>query len=205
MIKKNILIIILSLSFCLSGCFGVNNKYVEQQKYGLSVSEAKYSLHNTGKILEIFYPTIDSQFAGSNFVYRIDNLRYAYDYYNTFFISPLEQINRNEVKYLQSTKLFTYASDTIYPLQPNYILKTHISELYADYRDTLKPKAIMALQFTLLDITPNSTPKIVFSKSLSRSAILSQKSSDALVATWSDELASILRQLSNLCAKKIRA
>ena len=202
--KKSILLILLmsALSMTITGCVSLNKKYIAQQQYGLSVPAAKYTGHKTDKVLEIYYPEMSSQFSGSNFVYRTDALKYTSDYYNMFFVSPYEQINKNELKYLASSQIFKYTSNNSYPLQPDYILKTYVSELYADYRDANAPKAVMTIQFVLLDAkAPTST--IIFNKTFTKNIALTQKSSDALVFAWSNELESILRQVTYTIENKI--
>jgi len=202
--KKNISLVIFTISLCflLTSCVSLDKKYVTQQKFGLSVAPAKPIGKKNEKILEIYYPEIGSQFAGSNFIYRSDELQYTSDYYNTFFISPVEQIYKNELKYLQSSELFKYISPNVAPLKPNYILKTYVSELYSDYRNGASPKAVMTIQFVLIDTT-TLTPKIIFNKTLSKNQPLTQKTSNALVTAWNQELTSILRQLSFLIQKNI--
>lgn len=203
--KKYILLTIFFLcGFCLvlTGCVKLNNKYIVQQKYALAVILQKPVAHKNDKILEIYYPEIAAQFSGANFVYRTHELKYTSDYYNIFFVSPLEQIYHNELKYLQTVKLFKYVSGDVTPLKPNYILKTYVNALYADYCDAIQPKAVMAIQFVLLDVSVKPV-KIIMQKTFSQSMLLPQKSSDALVATWNKELESILQQLIGLIQKTV--
>lgn len=200
--KYFVLILILLYGLCLIGCVNLNHKYIEQQKYGLAVSLPKPVAHKNDKILEIYYPEIAAQFSGANFIYRTHELKYTSDYYNIFFVSPLEQIYHNELKYLQTVKLFKYVSGDVTPLKPNYILKTYVSALYADYRDTTQPKAMMSIQFILLDVSVKPV-KIIMQKTFVQSMLLPQKSSDALVATWNKELEIILQQLIGSMQKHV--
>jgi ABC-type uncharacterized transport system auxiliary subunit len=189
-------------NFCLSGCINLSNKYIPQQKYGFDVNLPKPLAAKSGKILEIYYPEIAAPFAGMSFVYRTQTLKYTTDYYNIFFVSSAEQIYQNELKYLRATNIFKLVSVDAAPLLSGYILKTYVSELYADYRDTASPKAVMTIQFVLLDATL-SPPKIIMQKTFSRKNILQQKSSEALTTAWNDELGSILRQLVSAVRIKI--
>ena len=192
--KKFLVLIIICCNFCLFGCVNVSSRYVAQQKYGLFVSLPKPVAFSSAKTLEILYPEISMQFAGANFVYCIHDQQYTSDYYNMFFVSPLEQIYHNELKYLQASQLFKYASANVVPLHPDYILKTRINELYADYRYGLAPKAIMSVQFVLIDMSSNPQ-KVIMQRSFTRELLLTQKTSNALVTAWSNELDDILKQL----------
>lgn len=196
--RKTIVFLALAImllgNFCLSGCINLSSKYVPQQKYGFDVRLPRPVAAKNSKILEIYYPEIAAPFAGMSFVYRMQALKFTTDYYNIFFISPAEQIYQNELKYLRATNIFKLVSANVAPLLPDYILKAYVSELYADYRNAASPKAVITIQFVLLDVAL-SPPKIIMQKTFSRKQILQQKSSAALMAAWNDELGSILRQL----------
>jgi ABC-type uncharacterized transport system auxiliary subunit len=186
----------------LAGCVNLSTKSAPQNNYSLSAlapPNVSYNKSKAENILEIYPPQIAPQFAGSNFVYRTNELNYTTDYYNVFFGFPAEQIQQNSIKYIQTTKIFKYASDNILPLKTDYILKTNITELYADYRDAKFPKAVISIQYTL--INAKEQPKIVFSRTLNASIPLTEKSSNALVNGWNEGLQKILKRLAiNLAA-----
>lgn len=182
------------LSMLLSaGCVNLSTKYLAQQQYGLSVKQPSPVPHKTDKILEIYYPNIAAQFSGSNFVYKANESEYTNDFYNKFFTSPVDDIDQSVIKYLQNSRLFKYASDDITPLRPDYILKTNVTELYADYRDKNAPRAVMSVQFTL--VNTEDKPQIIMNKTFRQSILLRDKSSISLIVGWNKCLQNILSRL----------
>jgi ABC-type uncharacterized transport system auxiliary subunit len=224
-LKTKILLLIAALisSVFLTGCINLNVKgKTPQQHYSLSVEmpdlgttpqnapqkniskklrrsiKTKYKTH----ILEIYPPQIAPQFAGSIFIYRTSEINYTSDYYNTFLGFPSDQIQQNGIKYIQASKIFKYAADDVSPLKADYALKTNIKELYADYRNTKIPQAVISIQYVLINNTKDQ-PTIAFNKTFTESIPLTEKSSQALVDGWNQGLQKILDQLiANLSQNK---
>lgn len=196
--KKNIIaiVVIFFTGFLLTACVNLHTKNVSQTQthYGISVPTPAKVSHKKVGTLELAYPEISSQFAGLSFVYRIDELKYTSDFYNVFFSPPADQINYNVLKYLESAKPFAYISDNAYPIKPDYILKTNINDLYADYRNQNAPRAVISMRFVL--IKTKDEPKVVLDKTFKERVLLTQKTSDALVKSWNKGLQRILENFT---------
>ncbi len=187
-------IIISAFSSCLllSSCISV--KYPDRTQYMLNAAKPQpvYSVPPK-KTLTIYNVTSAQQFAGLAFVYRTSDINYTRDYYNIFFNSPSDQIQDQMVKYLAATNLFQHVTDEISIFHTTYSLRSKVIELYADYRNSNQPKAVMTMKFMVFRDTK---PKFILEKTISSSAPLATKSTRALVEAWNNDLTIILAQLT---------
>jgi cholesterol transport system auxiliary component len=197
---KKIIAIISALSLGLitiasQGCLNLHSKSFEQKQYALHIDfPVKNKNVMKEKVIDIYYPEIAIQFSGSPFIYRTSDTNYTTDYYNVFFGSPAEQIHQIIITYLDRSNLFKYASASVLPAKADYVLKTYINAIYADYRDPKHPQAVINARFLLFD-TKNET-KIIWNKNLEERVFLSAKNSDAFVAALSGGMQKILFELT---------
>ncbi len=143
--------------------------------------------------LAIYNVTSVPQFSSLAFVYRTSDINYTRDYYNIFFNSPSDQIQDQMVKYLAATNLFQHVTDEISIFKTTYSLRSKVIELYADYRNSDQPKAVMTIKFMVFRGTKS---KIVLAKTITSAVPLATKSSRALVEAWNNDLAIILAKLT---------
>lgn len=198
-------ILISLLALILSGCINLRVKNPEQRQYAFTVTcpskvENKKST-KTQHILEVSTPQITSMFDSSKFVYRYSNINYTSDYYNTFFDSPSLQLHQNLINCLQMSKLFSYVAANTYPKKSDYILKSYVKELYADYENSKLPRAVLSITFVLFDNTDKHN--ILLNKTFREVIPLKQKTSDALMYAWNMALQNILDQMITDLNKKI--
>jgi ABC-type uncharacterized transport system auxiliary subunit len=174
-------------------------KYPDQHKYMLHIRKpAKLVKYPSRKVILIGNTTIEPQFSNLDFVYRIDNINYRNDYYNVFFIQPSMLINQAIAQYINATNLFRYTTEDTHPININYFLKSHVTALYADYRNKNFPKAVITIHFTLFHFIGQHV-KLLMNKTLTAAIPLQQKDSPSLVYAWNRGLTIILQQL----AKKV--
>ena len=131
----------------LAGCQSAMNK----NQYVLQVSPpqtAKVS-QPPGIILEVRAFTIDSEFSGRQMVYRIDEFRYAPNYYNEFLIPPAIMIGEATRNWLADTETFARVAEPGSGMMPTYILNGSISACYADIREKAAPAAVLELKMFL--------------------------------------------------------
>jgi len=176
--------------------------YPATNKFTLNVkSPKKMTARRSRKILFVNSTSAIPQFSDLNFVYRTGNTNYLTDYYNEFFTLPTSLVNQIIVHYLSATKLFRLATNDYHAIHFNYILNSKITELYADYRCRNQPKAVITIQFILLN--PSCSNTILLNKTLSATVPLQQKNSQSLVNAWNIGLKTIMQRLTyNL--RKIR-
>ncbi len=190
----------LILLICLTSFGCVSVRYLQRDEYMLNVkmpSKAKRSIPK--EVLKMSNVTIVPQFSNLSFVYRISDINYTRDYYHIFFNPPAQQIEQLVIKYLQAKNLFKYIVSDASILPPNYILRSEITALYADYRDFKRPKAVIAIHFTLF----NNKTRILMNRTFSGVISLRRKDTRSLVYAWNRGLGKILVRLSGELYKVI--
>jgi len=178
----------------LTGCFNFNKSFPEKRFFVLSASRSeKLSLSKLNAVLKIQRFRVSPQFEGKGFVYREGNFNYESDFYNEFFISPGLMIAQEAGKWLSGSGLFKYVMTSSSSVEPTLELEGVISALYGDYRDTKVPKAVLEMQFFLVQ-NVSSRPVVVFEKTYRQETALKEKSPAALAEGWSRSLEHILSQ-----------
>jgi cholesterol transport system auxiliary component len=197
MIKQSTLFLFspwLLLFLTLMGCTTLSKNYPQRNYYILNVSNQERNVSPvSGTVLEVQRFEISPSFAGTEFVYRKGDLSYQSDFYNQFFRAPGLLITEQVRKWLSESGPFKYVVDSTYG-QPNYILEGNVMELYGDFRASNTPKAVLGIQFFLIDETPVN-PKIIFQNNYQREVALSSNSPGELVKGWNEALKQILTAL----------
>jgi cholesterol transport system auxiliary component len=140
-------ILTMAVIITLSGCQGTMNK----NQYVLDVSppQAANVSQPPSVTLEVRPFTIDAEFSGRQMVYRIDEFRYAPNYYNEFLIPPAIMITETTRNWLAGTETFARVVEPGSGMMPTYILNGSISACYADIRDKAAPAAVLELKMFL--------------------------------------------------------
>ncbi len=188
--KINLFVIFVTILCLLTGCLP-QAETVNQKTYMLSATIPKIALKKNLSNLQIDDTTIVPAFSSNQFIYRTSNLTYTRDFYNIFFIPVNQQINRIIYKAFRQTKAFANVVTSGSLLATQYILKTTISDLYADYRSKKQPRAILGIDVALYKHTTKGL-KIVFEKTYAQQSLLTTQNSYGLVKAWSADLTHIL-------------
>ena len=136
---------------------------------------------------------VSPKYEGKGLVYRLEELSYESDFYNEFFISPASMFTDEIRKRLAGAGLFKHVVDPSSLLDSTYILEGAVAALYGDYRVSTAPKAILEMQFFLLQET-DASPKIIFQSQYHKEEPLNGNTPDALVKSWNTALNLILTE-----------
>jgi uncharacterized lipoprotein YmbA len=186
---------ILIIGFLTSiGC--ITPQPFTQQQYQLEVSKPAAVKHQSSKVLEINNVAIVPQFASLGLIYRTSELNYLVDYYNVFFAPPEQQINQVMINYLRAKNIFSYVANDVGQLKIDYILSPQVTALYADYRNTKQPLAVIAIDCTLFSVADKTTNKPLLHKVYTGAVPLKAKNSESLIIAWNQGLQKILWVLS---------
>ncbi len=198
MIKESTLLLICSLMLLvliLTGCATLEKNYPERNYYILNVSnEAQNTPTVLGTVLEVRRFEISPSFNNREFVYRKVDLSYESDFYNQFFRHPSALITNEVREWLSESSQFKYVVDSSNNVEANYILEGNVSELYGDLRTPNTPKAVMGIQFFLIE-GGYTNPKIIFQNNYRRVVVLSSNSTKNLIKGWNEALEQILTVL----------
>ncbi len=189
------------LFFCvlITGCGGIKKQYPERNYFMFDVppNTEKYGAPK-GSIAEVWRFDVSPGSDGREFIYRVSDLEYKSDFYNQFFRAPSSLMTEVTARYLDGTGLF---KDVISPSSQggsDYYIEGNIVELYGDYRAA--PKAVMQIQFFLLEYTPDETDgggsNIIFGKTYRSEIPIASASAPDLMQGWNLALGDILSEFS---------
>lgn len=176
----------------LGGCVRLRKDYPERDLYHLNVErEEVLPSPDGGPVIGVRMFRAGPALSGREFVYRVGESRYATDFYNTFFVSPAEQVRSIASDWLQSSGLVRVVLDRASGLRPDYMWEGRLADLHGDFRDRDDPRAVIRLEFVILDIRPLE-PVIIFSRSYAQSVSIKERTPAALVRGWEKGLFKIL-------------
>ena len=163
--KKTLLIVIIGIFGMfplMAGCVNLEKGYPEKRYFILDASrDEDISSPDTENVLTVRRFRVSPKYEGKGLVYRHGELRYESDFYNEFFVSPVSMFTEEIRKRLAGSGLFKHVVDPSSILDTTYVLEGAVTALYGDYRVSTAPKAVLEIQFFLLQET-DSNPKIIF-------------------------------------------
>ncbi|MEE9605792.1 MAG: hypothetical protein V3V70_09505 [Candidatus Scalindua sp.] len=178
----------------LIGCLDLERSYPGKRYFILDVSRDKdVSSPDTETVLKVRRFRVSPQYEGKGFVYRLADLNYESDFYNEFFISPSSLLTEEIRQRLAGSGLFRHVVTPSSHLAPTHFLEGTVTALYGDYGVSTAPKAILEMQFFLLQETAAS-PKIIFQSQYRKEEPLKGNTPDALVKSWNKALGQILTE-----------
>jgi len=179
------------------GCVNLERSYIEKHYFVLDSSPAEdISTPDTGKVITVRRLRVSPKYEGKGLVYRLKELSYETDYYNEFFISPVSMFTEEIRKRLAGSGLFKNVVDPSSLLDSTYVLEGAVTALYGDYRASTAPKAVMEIQFLILQQT-DVNPEIVLQRQYHKEEPLNGSTPDALVKSWNTALNQILTEFEN--------
>ncbi len=188
---------IFTLLFLSMGCINLERSYIEKHYFVLDSSTAEdIDFPDTGKVLTVRRLRISPKYEGKGLVYRLKERSYESDFYNEFFVPPVSMFTEEIRKRLAVSGLFKHVVDPSSLLDSAYVLEGAVTALYGDYRVSTAPKAVMEIQFLILQETDVS-PKIVFQRQYHKEEPLNGSTPDALVKSWNTALNQILTEFEN--------
>jgi len=195
--KKTLLIVIIGIFGMFPfvvGCVNLERSYPEKRYFVLDASrDEDVTLPETGSVLTVRRFRVSPKYEGKGLVYCLKELSYESDFYNEFFISPASMFTEEIRKRLAGSGLFKQVLDPSSLLDSTYVLEGAVTALYGDYRVSTAPKAILEMQFFLLQET-DASPKIIFQSQYHKEEPLIGNTPDALVKSWNSALSQILTE-----------
>lgn len=189
-IKTNFAILALVLTaMSLSGCIP-QAAPLDQKTYMLDAKYQGTPATPYNAVLQINSTTIAEAFADNQFVYRTSDSNYQKDFYHLFFVPPSQQVEELLSKTIDNAQLFSDIEQPGTTMAVNYILKSNVDALYADYRTTA-PQGVLGITVSLYYKDTNGLQRI-FSKSYVQRNSISPENSAGLMKAWNADLTTIL-------------
>jgi ABC-type uncharacterized transport system auxiliary subunit len=131
-------------------------------------------------------------FDGKSLVYRLGDLRYEKDFYNTYSALPNEMVGNATRQWLNNAQIFSMTVGQGNSFFPYYILQTSIEEFYGDYR--VRPEAVVTIEFFLTATDPQKRNPVIGKNRYSKRVALKDNTPQALVQGQQEALAQILKE-----------
>jgi len=163
--------------------------------YALEPPPPKLATTRRPQILRMGKVRVAPAFAGKSLVFRLDDVRYAADFYNAFLAEPGDLIGRRIAEWLDRAGLFETVAQPDTRVPADYELEATAVELYGDFRPGRHPAAVMKVQFTLVDISGVRT-KVKLERTIGRRMDLPEASPEALVRGYGMALGEILTEFA---------
>ena len=136
--------------------------------------------------------SVSPRFRPNEFVYRTGKFKYTSDYYNAFLSSAGPMIGEQTRQWLSQAGLFANAVGPGSDVGPTHVLEGNITSLYGNFLDQSAPRAVMGIEFFLLEAGRES--KVVFHKAYDVETPVTTSSVDDLVEAYNVCLMKILTE-----------
>jgi len=165
------------------------------------VNEIKVNNNRGKNYVKVERVDVNHAYFNRDFNYRVGPDEFISDYYNQFY-RPVGVLVTNEIyKWFSSTGLFKDVLPVNNLINSKYILDSKIVDIYGDYSNPVDPRAVLNMQFFLVDDS-SDIAKLVYSNVYNQSVAISSRTPGALVEGWNEALKNILKQfetdLSNI-------
>jgi hypothetical protein len=206
LIRRCVLVFALAALTLATGCFNLRQPRPKISRYALgdpmlASTEAPVwgKPEDAGCLLKVRPVRVDATYGDSKFVYRLGAAEWTADYYHVFLIPPGPMLTAIVETFVARTADADFVS--VIPvssvLSPTHLLETTVRELHADYSQPGQPRAVLAIEFILIDErAPAGVPRIVLQKTLRETVPLDDDKPSTLVAGWNAGLKQILLALT---------
>jgi cholesterol transport system auxiliary component len=184
-------------SFLMLGCVALQQPYPMITTYsldpgqGLDASKDERSISLNIKPFSIS-PTFDSK----SLVYKTGDFIYETDYYHRFMTAPANMFTEKISDWLTTSPKVKYVFDSGYKDGADFILYGKIMDLFGDFSNKDKPRAILHIRIIVVD-EREGTPKIILNKIYSQETPLGQPSAAALINGFNQGLVNILKDFES--------
>ena len=195
--KKVKKLIPLLLVILMLGCSGLKREYPKRDFYTLEVVNVMEAVQGVGRnYLKIQRSEINPVYFQRDFNYKTGQDEFISDYYNQFY-KPVNTIVTAELyKWLSNSGLFKDVLPIESIVKAKYLLDSIIVDIYADFTDPENPKAVLNIQFFLVDDSGDD-PKLVYTNVYNQTVELAGKGPNSVVDGWNKALENILNQFQS--------
>ncbi|MFH1037318.1 MAG: hypothetical protein V1789_01425 [PVC group bacterium] len=178
----------------LIGCVNLQREYPVRKYYVLEVKpENTLPPLEDGPVVQVQLFRASPGFENTEFVYRTGDSNYESDFYNVFFIQPADQIRSLASEWLEDVGRARAVIDRASRLRPTHVIEGNLVEMYGDFRDKENPRAVIMIDFLLMDVRP-LVPKIICSKSYREEIPIPESTAAALIVGWEEGLRKIFTE-----------
>jgi cholesterol transport system auxiliary component len=181
----------------LAGCVDLSKEYPERKYHDLQARRtASPNTPAAGTVLKVRRFRVSARYDHNEFVYRKSAQEYETDFHHVWFVAPAQMLTEEARRWLGEARVFEHVVDFSSHLDATHVLEGSVTALYADYAEATEPKAVMEVQFFLLDDV-SSPPVVVFQGDYRREVKLVAAEPARLVTCWNSALTQILIALED--------
>lgn len=178
----------------LVGC-AIGKPVPEPTLYAIEPTPPVSSLPRKAQTLSMGRVRVAPVYAGKSLVFRVDDVRYATDFYSAFIAEPDDMLASRIAEWLDQAGPFKSVIQPGTRRSPSHVLDAVVTELYGDFRSGRAPEAVMTIQFRLMDLTGIS-PRPILERTIGRRVRLPEQTPESLVEGYGDALAEIMTELT---------
>jgi cholesterol transport system auxiliary component len=183
-----------ALVLLLAGC-AIGKPIPEAKTYAIEPPPPIPAASRRAETLRMGKVRVAPNFADKALVVRVEDVRYAADFYNSFVAPPGDMLGAVMADWLNDAGAFAAVTQPGTRAPAAFVLEATVTKLYGDFRPGRTPSAIMEIQFSLVDLSGIS-PTVLLEQTIGRSVPLSESTPQALVQGYGRALAEILSELS---------
>lgn len=186
------LVLVLAGSVALAGC-SIRQPAVQTENFALKLPPPSPGSPGTRSISVLPFTAAPTA-SGQMFLYRVDDLRYEHDFYNRFLAPPAQMLTGELRSWLLRSRAGPVREPGA-PLSSELIVQPRLVELYADYRDVARPRAVVAMTIVLIARDPAGNRQL-FERTYRREVPMREVSPAAAVEAWSRGAAEIFTRFT---------
>lgn len=131
------------------------------------------------------------------FLVRRGEAEFEADPYHAFLLSPGPMLTEILARWVRTTGVFGQVTTGGSTLTPTHALEGEVTELWGDYREAGRPRAVVGLRVRLVDVAPGGGPaRVLWERAERREAVLPRAGAEELVAGWEQAWGAILDALA---------
>jgi ABC-type uncharacterized transport system auxiliary subunit len=134
-------------------------------------------------------------FGGTAFVYRTGPNKLQTDYYDAFAAAPADLISAQLVQWLRNSHQFASVMDSNAGMPHQWALEGRLQELVVDTSDGKQARAVITLEFVLLD-DRDPAPRVLLERTYTEAVAIPSTDAKAAAEGWSAACRKIFGRLS---------
>jgi uncharacterized lipoprotein YmbA len=199
------IVVVLSVALLLAAC-SIGKPVPQATTYVVEPTAPKERLAglHSSEVVRMGNVRVAAAFTGNALIYRTADVTFVSDPYQAFIADPPAMLGNQMAAWLDRAGPFRTVTQPDSALPANYVLEATVTELYGDFRKDRPAAAVVAVQFTLVNVDALG-PGLVFERTITRRLALERASPDALVRGYGRAISEILSELiGDLAVKKLR-
>ncbi len=166
------------------------------ERFVLQAARAGAAVPGGGGVLQMDRVRVAPPFERQRFIYRTAESSFQSDFYRQFQSPPGVLVREATRDWLADSGLFSAVLDRGGTLGPDWLLEGEVRELYADLRQGVAPRAVLGVEFRLLDAR-SRTLEVAFQRRYAESVEAASPEAAALVEAWNESLGRVLAALES--------